>query len=205
MKPIGPEYRRPGAARPQLLAAALFAALCTCSCARAGSCRTVLQGNRAMKSGHYEDAIVSYLSVKNEAQDPILSYNLANAYARLGETNAAVALYQEVRKTASRDLCEASYYNEGVLLYEKGRYGDAAAAFKAALSISPRDEEARRNYERSLRDSIRMAGASPREFLPAQKTDKGEGDEDLRFLRRIETGRLKSVQTTEEEGYTDDY
>lgn len=184
---------------------ALFALSFLCSCSRIADYRAVMDGNRAMRGGRYEDAIVSYLSVKSADTDPALTYNIANAYARLGETKAALVLYRELRTRADRDLCEASFYNEGVLLYEKGRYGEAAASFRAALSLSPRDDEARRNYERSLRDSMRTAGASPREFLPAQKSGSGTGDEELRLLRRLETGRFRSIESAREEGYVDDY
>lgn len=178
--------------RLSILLPAALALLLASGCGRFRDYGAVIEGNRLMRSGRYQEAAASYLSVRPGSFGAVLSYDLANVYARLGEAEAAQALYRELRKTADSGLAEASYYNEGVLLYEKGRYAEACAAFRAALSLSPRDEEARRNYELAWRDWQKRRAAAPERAAPAQRKEGGADEEELRLLRRLETGRFRS-------------
>ena len=175
------------------------------SCGRFRDYGTVIEGNRLMRSGHYQDAAAAYLSVRPAGFGAVLSYDLANVYARLGEAEAAQALYDEVRKAGDAGLSEAAYYNEGILLYEKGRYAEAYKAFRAALALMPRDEEARRNLELAWRDWQKRRAAAPERAAPTERADNGASEEDIRLLRRLETGRFRSGSSAPSTPAPDDY
>jgi len=150
-----------------------------------------LEGNRLHGGGRYEEAAASYLGVGTKSFETVLRFDLANVYARLGEYAAAAELYAQVRKTGDPSICRAAWYNEGVLLYEKGRYAEAYRAFRSALALDPRDSDARVNLELAYRDWQRREAAPPERAAPAQRSEGGEADEELRLLRRLETGRYK--------------
>jgi tetratricopeptide (TPR) repeat protein len=178
--------------KKRLLLAALALAALASGCGRFRDYGAVIEGNRLTRSGRYQDATAAYLSVRPAGFGAVLSYDLANVYARLGEAEAAQTLYAEVRAAGDAGLTEAAYYNEGVLLYEKGRYAEAYKAFRAALALQPRDEEARRNLELAWRDWQKRRAAESERATPTERADKGSDDEEIRLLRRLETGRFRS-------------
>lgn len=178
--------------RRGLFLPALALALLASGCGRFRDYGAVIEGNRLTRSGRYQDAAAAYLSVRPAGFGAVLSYDLANVYARLGEAEAAQALYAEVRAAGDSGLTEAAFYNEGVLLYEKGRYAEAYRAFRSALALQPRDEEARRNLELAWRDWQKRRAAESERAAPTLRADKGSDDEEIRLLRRLETGRFRS-------------
>lgn len=191
--------------RVALLALALAGSLLASSCSRVGDYGAVIEGNRLHDRGLYQDAIASYLSVKPGTFGVVLSFDLANVYARLGEYPAAAALYAEVRKAGNAGLSEAAFYNEGILLYEKGRYAEAYRAFRSALSLDPRDQDARRNLELAWRDLQRKTATPPSRAAEASRTQGGESDQDLLLLRRLETGRFEPGSQSSGQASPEDY
>jgi tetratricopeptide (TPR) repeat protein len=165
----------------------------------------VINGNRLHSRGLYQEAAASYLSVTPGTFGPVLRFDLANVYARLGEQAAASALYAEVRKSGDPALSEAAWYNEGILLYEKGRYEPAYRAFRAALSIDPRDQSARRNLEIAFRDWQRLAASPPERAAQASRGQGGNPDQDLLLLRRLETGRFRMGSQSQPAASPEDY
>lgn len=190
-RPFGaPKAPRP-TVRALVLATALAGAAFLSSCSSAGDYGAVIEGNRLHDRGLYQDAIASYLSVKPGTFGDVLRFDIANVYARLGEYPAAAALYAEVRKSGNAGLSAAAFYNEGILLYEKGRYAEAYRAFRSALALDPRDGDARRNLELAWRDLQRKTAAPPARAAESSRTTGGEPDQDLLLLRRLETGRFE--------------
>ena len=191
--------------RIALAALALAGSLLAASCSRIGDYGAVIEGNRLHDRGLYQDAIASYLSVKPGTFGAVLSFDLGNVYARLGEYPAAAALYAEVRKAGNAGLSEAAFYNEGILLYEKGRYAEAYRAFRSALALDPRDQDARRNLELAWRDLQRKTSAPPSRAAEASRTQGGESDQDLLLLRRLETGRFEPGSQSSGQASPEDY
>ena len=66
--------------------------------------------------------------------DPIGFYNLGNAFARLGETDAAVNAYRHAIEQRKGSYSRA-YNNMGVVLLRAGRWDEAYDAFTAALKL----------------------------------------------------------------------
>ncbi len=182
--------------------AAAIALLSSCGLAR--DYATVIRGNRLHARGRYQEAAAAYLAARKGAFGSILVYDLANVYARLGEFAAAAELYAEARKPGDRILSRDAFYNEGLALYEKGRYEEAYRAFRAALALDPRDAAARRNLEIAYRDWKKSA-LSPPESASGAARSQGGGDEELRLLRRLETGRLRPGGADSASPRPDDY
>ena len=66
--------------------------------------------------------------------DPIGFYNLGNAFARLGETDAAVNAYRHAIEQRKGSYSRA-YNNMGVVLLRAGRWDEAYDAFTVALKL----------------------------------------------------------------------
>jgi tetratricopeptide (TPR) repeat protein len=168
-----------------------------------------MSGNRLHHRGLYEEAAAAYLSVAPTTFGPsasaVLSFDLANVYARLGEGAAASELYARVRKTGLASLSASAWYNEGLLLYEKGRYAEAYRAFRSALELNPGDEDARWNLELAWRDFQRKSALPPERAAPSQRGSGGSSDQELRLLRRLETGRFIPGVQAEPLVLPDDY
>ncbi len=191
--------------RGALLALALALALASAltGCARFGDYSKVVEGNRLHERGDYQGAIVAYLGAKRSSSgggfDATIDYDIANVYARLGEYSAASELYAAARRErgpeAPGGVIADSFFNEGVALFERGRYEDAWKAFRSALGrldpASATAADARRNLELAWR-AWKKSSMSPPRALAASTRGSPSGDEsEQRLLQRLETGRWR--------------
>ena len=86
-------------------------------------------------SGHKSEAIQELNGIaKSGAFDPAGFYNLGNAFARLGETEAAIGAYREAI-TQRRGNYSRALNNMGVILLREGRWDEAYEAFIGALKV----------------------------------------------------------------------
>jgi tetratricopeptide (TPR) repeat protein len=201
---------------------ALAAAALLSGCGKVVDYARVAEGNRLYSRGDYQGAIVAYRgSDRSAASAPgspgragaqekagapgkavisaasaTIDYDLANVYARLGEYAAATELYAAARRGGGKDIVADSFFNEGVALFERGRYEEAWKAFRSALRLiepsSRAAAEGRRNLELAWR-AWKKSGRSPLKSGVAASS-RGAGTEDegeQRLLRRLETGRWR--------------
>jgi tetratricopeptide (TPR) repeat protein len=181
--------------------AALAAAVLLSGCGRLSDYARVAEGNRLSARGDYQEAIVAYLGSGRAGRDAdeadaTIDYDVANVYARLGEYDAAAELYGAARRGGERPIVADSFFNEGVALFERGRYEDSWKAFRSALGLfrpsSPEAEEARRNLELAWRSWKKSAGSPSSRVLTPSSSGSGAGDEsEQRLLQRLETGRWR--------------
>ena len=119
--------------------------------------------------------------------DPTGFYNLGNAFARLGETDAAVAAYRRAIEQRHGAYSRA-YNNLGVVLSRAGRWDEAYDAFVAALRLeSFRYAEASYNLGRlyaargqndlAAREWRRALKVDPQHGAAAEALARGENDE----------------------------
>jgi len=88
-----------------------------------------------VNTGHKEDALKELFIVANSGGfDPAGFYNLGNAFARLGETEAALRAYREAI-SQRRGRYSRALNNMGVLLLREGRWEEAYEALNTALRI----------------------------------------------------------------------
>ena len=187
--------------KPLLALSLAFAlSLALSGCSPIADYVTIVRANRLHDRGLYEDAAAAYLSVHRPSFVATVDYDLADVYARLGETAAASELYARARLSGGPGLRADSYFNEGVALYERSRYEEAWRLFRSALSAAlasggtDRDRfvaAARRNLELSWNAWKKKSAAPPRSAAPTDTIQGSQDDSELRLLRRLETGRWK--------------
>ncbi|MDP3177686.1 MAG: tetratricopeptide repeat protein, partial [Spirochaetaceae bacterium] len=177
------------------------ALLCLCAflsgCSRFGDYARVLEANRLHARGSYQDAAAGYLSVGSRSFAGTIEYDLGNVYARLGEIGAAQDLYARARRAAGGEsgVAADAWFNEGVALYEKGRYEDSWRAFREAIALRAEDDamaqEARGNLELAWRAWKKSALAPPSSAVPSLRTEGSRDEAEIRLMRRLETGRWR--------------
>lgn len=137
----------------------------------------VLGGSVRFSRGEHTQAIVRYRQV----DAPHADYNLAAAYAALGEVEAAERVLARLAdQVADAELRFRISFNRGNLAFERGDYRAAALAFRSALAVRGDDRSAKRNLELALR---RLAAAPPSAPGPADGDggDSGAAEQLLRF------------------------
>jgi tetratricopeptide (TPR) repeat protein len=88
-----------------------------------------------VNTGHRDAAVKELDAIaKSGAFDPTGFYNLGNAFARLGETESALAAYREAI-TQRRGKYSRALNNMGVVLLREGRWDEAYDSFNSALKI----------------------------------------------------------------------
>ena len=137
----------------------------------------VLGGSVRFARGEHTQAIVRYRQV----DAPHAAYNLAAAYAALGEAEAAErVLVRLAAQVADAELRFRVSFNRGNLAFERGDYRAAALAFRSALAVRGDDRPAKRNLELALR---RLAAGPPPAAGPVAGDggDTGAAEQLLRF------------------------
>ncbi|HUX39006.1 MAG TPA: tetratricopeptide repeat protein [Rectinemataceae bacterium] len=166
-----------------------FASLALVSaCGLPGNFGAMVEGNARFRHGAYEAAAAAYLNVHDPSWRAAVDYDLANTWAMLGEDKAAESLYAVAAKGGGPSLRRDAWYNLGLLRLEGGRWEESWAAFREALRLDPRDAEARRGLEIAWRAWKKQASAAPTRPAPAAGASFGGVSEDIRLLRRLETG-----------------
>lgn len=197
---------------PSVAVAAAATLIALSSCSRVREYGRIAEGNRLHDRGRYDEAVAVYVSVREASFGATVDYNLANAYARLGEYEAAARLYDRARISALPGLEAEADYNKGVALFEAGRYEEAWLAFRASITAQlrePRDEAFEETAGRALELAWRAwkkRELSPPESVAPSGRSKGDRDEgELRLFSRFETGRWKPGSPSRPDSGGEDY
>ena len=149
----------------------------------------VLRGNYEFSQGKYQGATVQYLdALRADDYTEVVAYNLGNVYHALGESEAAFRMWDQASEDATPDILFLVSFNRGILLYELGRYREAAEAFRYALTIDSAHVDAKKNLELSLRkiesgSPEAVTGGQVEDVRPAASDDQ-TADRVLEFVRR---------------------
>jgi tetratricopeptide (TPR) repeat protein len=126
----------------------------------------VERGLKAYEAGRYDEALQAFDDAKKELpSSAALEFNRGNALYKLGRKDEAKESYSRVAETDRSDLKEKDYYNLGNAWAEMGNAKEAITAYRKALTLDPKDEDARHNLEVVLRN-----------LPPPQKPDGGPPD-----------------------------
>ena len=117
----------------------------------------VNKGNEFYKSQAYDLSIMYYRqALKEDPNNRIAHYNLANALYRHKKFLGAIESYKAASKGQSKNVKAAAYYNEGVVNSYLKNTEEAIALYKKALRINPDDKEARENLQKALSELKRQ-------------------------------------------------
>ena len=84
---------------------------------------------------HKSEAIAELNKIaSSKSFDPVSFYNLGNAFARLGESESAIAAYR-IAIEQRKGLYSRAYNNLGVLLLRAGKWDEAQEALLSALKL----------------------------------------------------------------------
>jgi Ca-activated chloride channel family protein len=186
------------------LTAALLALFFFSSCGAQGKL-LIMEGNFLSSRGLYTGAISSYLrALRYPEAAPYGEYGLGIVYASLGEGKAALEKFQSAEERlgepdSHEELLFRLRYNRGILLFEEGRFGEAAAAFRGALEIDGSRLEAKRNLELSLLYKTRTERPPQAAGLPAPGREAEADHAPLfEYLRRREQEQYRSREWNED-------
>ena len=109
----------------------------------------IREGNRLFRSGKHADSEVSYRkAMEKNPRNPQAAYNLGNALFAQKKDSAAVVAYQSgVQLEPSAIRKAMGYHNMGVVCQSHKMFSEAIEAYKNALRLNPKDDEARYNLE----------------------------------------------------------
>lgn len=157
-------------------------------------------------NGRKSEALVELHVIANsDWYDPAGFYNLGNSFARLGESEAAIAAYRRAIEQRKGNYSRA-YNNLGVVLLRQGRWDEAYEAFISALKLeSFRYAEASYNLGRlyaargqndlAAREWRRALAVNPDHAAAAQALVRG-ADEERIIVQPASAKSRTPVKTT---------
>jgi tetratricopeptide (TPR) repeat protein len=181
-----------------LFIAVLISTLCLVAVGQTASERNAEQLKAAQElvnSGKRAEALAELNKIAASSDfDPTGFYNLGNAFARLGETDAAVGAYRRAIEQRHGAYSRA-YNNLGVVLSRVGRWDEAYDALVAALRLENfRYAEASYNLGRlyaargqndlAAREWRRALKVDPQHAAAAEALARGENDEQIVVVER---------------------
>ncbi len=173
------------------------------------------EGNRQFKNGHYDKALKIYDDALIDApHSPVLRFNAGAAAYQSGDFARAEKEFQESGQASLLPLKNASHYNRGNALYRQSRYDEAMDAYKDALRINPKDENAKYNLSVAMRAKQNPPKPQPPSGKPQEqkgKPDKQESkaeqkkpsmnrEDAERLLSAAAAGEKKKQQKAQGEG-----
>ncbi|HAT72253.1 MAG TPA: hypothetical protein DCS63_05505 [Elusimicrobia bacterium] len=152
-------------------AALLFSATVSLNAADSGA--LARQGNSAYGKKDWPKAFEYYSRAmgKNPA-DKRLDFNTGNAFYRMEEYGKAGEFFTQA--AAAPKVAAKAHYNRGNALYRAGDLPGAIAAYRAALGLAPKDENARFNLQKALEQKKKNSCKDPKE----NKKDQDKKDKD---------------------------
>ena len=112
----------------------------------------IRQGNESFKKNDFARATETYnAAVNKNPLSPVARYNLGNSLYKNGNKEEAQIAYENALKQFS-DVTRKSntLYNQGVLYQLDNHLNECIAAYKNALKLDPRNEDARQNLQKAL-------------------------------------------------------
>jgi Ca-activated chloride channel family protein len=134
------------------------------------------EGIAAYEKEDFEQALKHFTDAQLNAPDqPEMLYNVANAYYKTGDFEAAAEHYRQVVETDDTDLKQKALYNLGNAEFRRGNAKEAIGRYEAALSIDPDDKLAKENlkFVKKVMEQQKQSGDGQKDGDP-QKTGPGE-------------------------------
>ena len=112
----------------------------------------IKNGNDAYNKKEYDAAVENYKKVaENEPDNEKALYNLGNALYKKGTAEEALPFYDAAIKSSKISTAkEEAWYNKGVVFQNTKKLPESINAYKNALRLNPKDEDARFNLQKAL-------------------------------------------------------
>lgn len=122
----------------------------------------VREGNKMFSSKKYAEAETLYRkALAKDSNHAVATYNLARTLQAENKSSESISTYTKAEKLASAsDLKSSSYYNTGTIYQQQKDFNKAIEAYKNALRINPKHNNARYNLELCLRQQQQQGGQS---------------------------------------------
>lgn len=157
----------------------------------AGIIAGVERGNRLFRAGKYAEAVEVYRAALQDGEEgPVLRYNLGTALLELGRYEEAEEHLRAALDVVDPETREWVYYNLGQRYLQDARqnqdpraksalYDAAVESHRQALRLRPDDQDAKWNYELSLRerDEQQSGGGGGEQDPQDQDQDEQSGDQ----------------------------
>lgn len=118
--------------------------------------KQIRRGNKAFEKGKFPDAEVDYrkaLAVKPDYEKG--KFNLGDALYEQKNMDEAGKTFKELAETSKNPSVKSeAWYNYGNTLLAQKKYREAMQAFKNALLLNPKDQDAKYNYEYARKKMI---------------------------------------------------
>jgi len=136
--------------------------------------KTIKEGNKSYGEGKYSDAANSYEKVvKKDSNNLVAQYNLGSAYYKSGKKDSAIEAYDKsIRQLQKPAQKSNAYYNKGVVLQNDKKLAECIEAYKAALRLTPNDEDARLNLQKALQEQKQQQTQQQQQKQNEKKDEK---------------------------------
>lgn len=112
----------------------------------------VREGNTLYRQRKFDKALSEYQkSIEEGVNDPVTSYNLGDAYFRNSRYEEAAKSFEKpANESKDAGMKQWAIYNKGVSLSKQNKLEESIEAYKTALMLNPRDNDARVNLQKAL-------------------------------------------------------
>lgn len=155
----------------------------------------IKQGNKRYEKGEYQQAVEAYQSAALESEGYVPHLNLGNALYRTKEFDQAQKAYDNaLSRTEDLKIRAEIFYNKGVVYQMNEQLPECIEAYKQALRINPRDEQARQNLQKALKQQNQQNQNQQQQKKQEQQQQQ---QQQSRISRRDAEDKLKALQQQE--------
>ena len=134
-------------------------------------------GIAAYEKGDFEQALKHFTDAQLNAPDkPETLYNVADAYYKTGNFDAAAEHYKQALKTDDAQLKRKALYNLGNAEFRRGKAKEAIGHYEAALAIDPDDRQTQENLA-FVKKAMEQQQQSGDDRKNQDKKDQGQENE----------------------------
>ena len=112
----------------------------------------IRSGNKLYQQKIFDQSAAEYQkAIAVAPENPVAHYNLGNAQFRTNQYDEATNSFEStIANTKEKPVKEKSFYNKGVAYSKQQKLDESIEAWKNALKLDGKDEEARENLQKAL-------------------------------------------------------
>ncbi len=137
------------------------------------------KANQLYKEKKFPEALSEYQqSLKENADDPVLNYNIGDTYFRNEKFEDASRFFDKLltEENTAAGMRQKAFYNKGVTLSQQSKLEESIEAYKNALLLDPNDSDARINLQKALLE-IKKKQQPEKERQEQEKNNKQKQNE----------------------------